>query len=298
VTDDSPEAFVSQFQQDFRAEFRALAKAFVSGARGWFELLPGDRWSVVSVRQARLGYEVTQAIDKFMHGVLGALLTNLNKARDGAITAGVETVRQALKGARKPAPWPALERTIVVSGRIYRATDEELRRRVKAIVDQYVLPEAQKLVPEFGFSDTLGGVHGQFDPETGIVTLNPAIFFYANRKKAVFTVVHEWCHAWAFSKHGALQRGWIALSRWKKQEGAAPAGYGRYMEKRSGWTPGPSEWIYQKDTWFLRKYSTKSPHEDFADVAAAMMLGQLPDNIPLSGQQKRRYIDHLSKGAV
>jgi len=132
----------------------------------------------------------------------------------------------------------------------------------------------------------LGAVHGQYDPDTGVLTLNPML--YDGRQiddaggadplrgprvsRALHTTLHEFSHALGDATGLDRRPAWLVLSGWVKDEQDA-SGYGRYWERRPGWDYGPSPWRYRHGSWFCREYSSKTPYEDFADVVTYRALG-------------------------
>lgn len=91
--------------------------------------------------------------------------------------------------------------------------------------------------------------------------------------RALHTAIHELAHAIGAGTGLDATQEWLGLSSWVKDDDD-PQGTGRYWENRPGWGPhGPSPWRYRLNTWFPRFYSTKSPHECFADCVAHIALG-------------------------
>ena len=157
--------------------------------------------------------------------------------------------------------------------------------------------------------DDLGAVHGTYASETKVLTLSERLFWGENDaqilcidihgecppqsyplcSRALHTTIHELFHALGDVTGLDGTREWLRLSGWAQRDDD-PVGTWRYYETRPGWHQERSEWRYRTEsTWFAREYSTKSPYEDFADMATHVALGW-QDFIDTSGQQKLAYL--------
>ena len=178
------------------------------------------------------------------------------------------------------------------------------------------LAEAWRLLPpikrqadiaEIGLVD-LGAKHGTYDLDTHALLLStrlfdgfshmvPLIDIHGNdppqttpcSSRALHTATHECAHAIGVATGLDSTSTWLRLSSWVQAEDT-PQGTARYTEDRPGWEQGPSDWRYRAGSWFPRKYSSKSPHEDFADCVAHVALGWHDFFVTPSGIAKLAYI--------
>ncbi len=108
--------------------------------------------------------------------------------------------------------------------------------------------------------------------------------------RALHTTLHELAHAIGAGTGFDETQEWLGLGGWVK-DAKDPEGTGRYWERRPGWGPhGPSPWRYRLNTWFPRLYSTKSPHECFADCVTHIALGWQDVMATPNGRAKLRYL--------
>lgn len=183
---------------------------------------------------------------------------------------------------------------------------------------QAVFAEAWALLPSIKHEavladvrlEDLGAVHGTYNTQTHILTLNARLFYGDNpaqvmmldvdgncppkrepfTSRALHTCVHELAHAIGYATGLDDSRAWLALSGWSEDAETDPIGTARYTELRPGWPYGTSEWRYRTGgTWFCRTYSTKSPYEDFADSVAHVALGW-GDFTGATGLRKLAYV--------
>jgi len=158
----------------------------------------------------------------------------------------------------------------------------------------------------------LGAIHGEYDPYSKALIINPKIFKYKKHygtkdnkyPSYIHTIIHEIGHAIDNYKL-SLSPDWLAISDWKKHsiENQVPNEYLRYTEKRIGRTTDnlkldTSDWIYKKNSSFAREYSKKSPMEDFADSFSFVILGFDDKFKGDTGQLKLKYIKNILKDKV
>ena len=125
-------------------------------------------------------------------------------------------------------------------------------------------------------------VHGRWKdtPKKKHMTLSPRIFEFTKEFEngiddipyKEFIIVHEMGHCIDHIEKVSFSKKWQSISGWKKLEidKAVPEGYGRFVRKKRKDSPDPkrSTWIYKEGSKFCRRYSSKSPREDFADSFA------------------------------
>lgn len=143
----------------------------------------------------------------------------------------------------------------------------------------------------------------------GEVILNPRlfdykIFFNINGKKIprkIFTIVHEIGHMMDHTHGITRKKEWKDLSGWEKLDidKKVPNTHTRYVEKQKGRSVDKkghkkSEWIHKKDAEFSRRYGSRNPHEDFADLFAFTIFGKEFD-FEAEGQKKVEIIQDLLK---
>ena len=164
-------------------------------------------------------------------------------------------------------------------------------------------------------STDMGAVHGTWDGEKGkIIRLNPSIFSFKrefeNGIKGIpyklFIVVHEIAHSIDQSlapgkKTFSDSDKWKEISGWKEFErkNEVPKGYERYIEKRPGRSVDgfkKAAWIYKEDADFCRRYSTKSPREDFADSIAFGVFKDWDRFKGKGGKEKMRIVREILRG--
>lgn len=130
--------------------------------------------------------------------------------------------------------------------------------------------------------------------------LNPKVFNFKKRFKndevdipyVIFTIVHETAHCIDYLERVSFTKEWQSISGFKKcdRNDKIPEGYKRYIERRPGRKgPKKAEWIYKEGSDFCRKYSAKSPREDFADCLAFSILG-LSEKLKGEGGRKKMEI--------
>lgn len=158
--------------------------------------------------------------------------------------------------------------------------------------------------------DDLGAKHGTYDPDSGAITLSERIFWGRNEaelqyidvhgeypakeepycSRALHVCLHEWLHAIGYATGDDRSQEWLALSGWKETWEDRQV-TGRYFERRPGWgDQGGSEWRYTKGTWFPREYSSKSPHECYADCGTHIALGWHRHITDANGRAKMGYL--------
>ena len=156
----------------------------------------------------------------------------------------------------------------------------------------------------------LGGKHGSYSPDDGVLTLSSRLFWGDNVhqmmhidyegncpaisepycSRALHTVIHEYIHAIGEATGTDTTPRWLALSGWE-QTWKDGQGTGRYYERRPGWgEQGGSPWRYRKGSWFCREYSSKSPREDYADCGTHIALGWHLLVHEKNGKAKMRYM--------
>lgn len=141
-------------------------------------------------------------------------------------------------------------------------------------------------------TDDLGARNGSYIPDDGCLAVNSRLFgvdvtqsiplfdIQSNDPPRVFpcvsralaTTLHEMAHAIGAGTGLDSAPAWLALSGFV-QAWDTPNGTSRYEERRPGWDMGASEWRFNTGAFFLRPYSSKSPHEDFSDCCTHIALG-------------------------
>lgn len=131
--------------------------------------------------------------------------------------------------------------------------------------------------------EDLGATHGRWKEteKKKEMFLNPSTFDlkkdFANDIGDIpykeFVIVHEIGHCIDHIEKVSYSKKWQSISGWKKceRDEKIPDGYKRYIERRLGKGKEgkkKSNWIYKEDAKFCRKYSSKTPREDFADSFA------------------------------
>lgn len=125
-------------------------------------------------------------------------------------------------------------------------------------------------------------VHGRWKdtPKKKHMTLSPRIFEFEKEFEngiddipyKEFIIVHEIGHCIDNIEKVSFSKKWQSISGWKKCDidEAVPEGYDRFIRKKRKNSPDPkrSGWIYREGSKFCRRYSSKSPREDFADSFA------------------------------
>ena len=188
-----------------------------------------------------------------------------------------------------------------------------LAQRVEAVV-----AEGWKLLPAVKYeawitgiaTEDLGAKHGNYSLDDGMITLSTHLFMGANAhelmyidrhgntppvdepylSRAMHTLVHEIFHAIGHSTGLDATDEWLVLSGWEETLEEAE-GYGRYNERRPGWTPqGLSSWRYDRSAWMPREYSTKSPAECFSDCGVYYAVGWQHLAPHGNGQAKMKYM--------
>jgi hypothetical protein len=126
--------------------------------------------------------------------------------------------------------------------------------------------------------------YGNFDPKSSRVV-----------SRALHTCVHEFAHAIGEKTGLDMSPEWLHLSGWVEwsPEKELPYRLDRYIERREGWDEGPSDWAHDRQAWFYRDYSRKSPKEDFADSVALKALGWESRFDQGSGMRKLKYIERM-----
>lgn len=158
---------------------------------------------------------------------------------------------------------------------------DAIPQTVDTVVEHFLPPNVAAAVKEWRVAPELDAIHGEYIGK-GIVRLNPKLA----DSKEIFgpptnhltrlehTVIHEAVHAFGSSDGYDSSPEWLALSGWQQVgDGPTPHGASRYIEERPGWPPGPSEWAHDADAYFCRRYSSKSPEEDFADCGLWLLAG-------------------------
>lgn len=139
--------------------------------------------------------------------------------------------------------------------------------------------------------ENLHAKHGSYDPDTQTLTLSTRLFMGDVQEiplidvdgqdppltlpcvsRALHTTLHEIAHALGAATGLDSTPTWLRLSTWAEASDD-PQGTARYWECRPGWPYGPSSWRHRTGCWFVREYSRKSPHEDFADGVTHVALG-------------------------
>ena len=166
----------------------------------------------------------------------------------------------------------------------------------------------QSRIQAVGLED-LGAKHGGWDPETQVLTLSTRLFWGDTPaqlpmldvngdsppltvpcvSRAWHTTAHELFHAIGTATGLDSTAEWFRLSGWLETPEDLQS-TGRYYERRPGWEPGFSSWRYRRGAWFVRPYSTKTPHEDFADTATHVLLGWTDMHGTPNGLAKLRYL--------
>jgi len=155
----------------------------------------------------------------------------------------------------------------------------------------------------------MGGVHGKWsDRKNHQMTINPRIF---NFKRLLhhdeqripynlFIIVHELGHCIDHIEKISFESEWKKISKWKTCDidERVPKGFKRYIEKRKGREEAghkKSNWIHDESAHFCRKYSSRSPREDFADSFAFSTFGVLEKFHGKDGKKKQEIINRLLK---
>ncbi len=161
------------------------------------------------------------------------------------------------------------------------------------------------------FSD-IGACHGEYEPSTKKLTINPSIFDYKSEYGSkdnkypsyIHTLLHEIGHA-IDNFRISLDPSWLSISDWKQLpiQDEIPKGYERYIEKRNGRSTGDknedhSDWIYKKDTEFVREYSKKTPFEDFADSFSFAILKFDNKFKGETGKKKLEFMQNIIKDKI
>lgn len=131
--------------------------------------------------------------------------------------------------------------------------------------------------------EDLGATHGKWKETENKkeMFLNPSIFDFKKEYEngindipyKEFVIVHEIGHCIDHIEKVSFSKKWQGISGWKRcdRDKKMPDGYKRYIERRPGKGKEgrkKSNWVYKEDAKFCRKYSSKSPREDFADSFA------------------------------
>jgi len=143
--------------------------------------------------------------------------------------------------------------------------------------------------------------------KSGEIILNPKIFNYkiyfnVDGKKIprkIFTIVHEIGHMMDHLHGITSKKKWKDLSGWKELDldKKVPKTHERYVEKQIGRFVDreghkKSNWIHKKDIEFARRYSSRNPSEDFADLFTFIVFGKKFD-FEKEGQEKIKIIKDL-----
>jgi len=176
-----------------------------------------------------------------------------------------------------------------------------------------VPPELTKWVKKVVADRGMGAKHGNYDPSTDVIRLNPGNFTLRARLgrgagwiyHAETTMVHEIGHSVYENLTPQQKQEWARLGGWVKTNDDAGTGLApRYVEKRPGWPEYTSEYRHKMGVVFPRKYSEKNPDEAFADCFSFFMLNkpfqmspQLRDFLQKMVQEKvRKYPQALIQG--
>lgn len=153
----------------------------------------------------------------------------------------------------------------------------------------------------------LGGVHGRWsERKNHQMTLNPRIFNFKRKIQPnnipykLFIIVHEIAHCIDHVEKISFQSAWKRISKWEKcdRNKKIPKGFKRYIEKRPGREAAghkKSNWVHSEDAHFCRKYSSRSPREDFADSFAFEIFGVLDKFHGEDGKKKQKIIQKVLK---
>jgi hypothetical protein len=118
--------------------------------------------------------------------------------------------------------------------------------------------------------------------------------------RALHTTIHEFSHAIGEKTGLDSTSEWMSISGWiecpPEKHSELPPQFGRYIESRPGWEPGPSDWAFKKDSWFTREYGSKSPFEDFADCCVLKALGWETSFGFKHGLKKLHYLERMVWG--
>ncbi len=176
-------------------------------------------------------------------------------------------------------------------------------KRVLAIIAEIPpairrLPQSIVLQKDIG-AQQADGVHAEWEGQTSTIKINPDIFkskqkfhtsdTHGKIDQVVHALIHEYMHAWGERSKLDTSSEWLALSGWQYQPEETPQESERYVEKRSGWPKEKTPWVHAKDAWFTRHYGSKSPEEDFADVARDVLLGW-DEEFKGGGEAKRDWM--------
>lgn len=182
---------------------------------------------------------------------------------------------------------------------------------LNTIFDLFKPEFIHSIFSEISFQD-LSAVHGEYEPTTKKLIINPNIFDYkteygtkSNKYPSyIHTILHEIGHA-IDDFRISLDPSWLSLSNWKQLpiQNTIPKGYERYLEVRNGRATGDknkdlSDWIYDKNADFVREYAKKSPIEDFADSFSFAILGFDNKFKGEIGKKKLAYIKSIIKDKI
>lgn len=178
----------------------------------------------------------------------------------------------------------------------FSVPQEELVRAAISRVPPQLMANVSKVVAD----KSMQPKHGNFDPKTKVVKLNPLTGNLRTRfgkgqgwaYHFELTAVHEFGHSVYDELPEERKAEWRALSGW--QEGWSEGQEQPYVEKRSGWPPYTAKMTHKLGVKFPRKYSEKSDDEDFADCFAFFILSKAAQ-VPAD---KREYMKKLMQVKV
>jgi hypothetical protein len=157
--------------------------------------------------------------------------------------------------------------------------------------------------------EDMGGVHGKWsDRKDHKMILNPRIFNFKRKlhhfdKRIpynLFIIVHELGHCIDHLEKISFGPEWKRISGWKTCDinDKIEKGFKRYIEKRKGREAAghkKSSWIHKEDAHFCRKYSSRSPREDFADSFSFSVFDILEKFHGKDGKKKEDIIQKVLK---
>lgn len=151
---------------------------------------------------------------------------------------------------------------------------------IRATVSRVPSELMATLVKEIRADRGMGAKHGNYDPQTKTVRINPHTFQMRQRygrgpgwiQHIEMTMVHEFGHALFESLTEEQKQDWYDLSGWVKA--IKPDNVEPYEEKRPGWEEYKSKWTHKKGVQMTRHYGEKNPNEHFADCFAFYLLGK------------------------
>jgi len=153
----------------------------------------------------------------------------------------------------------------------------------------------------------MGGVHGKWsDRKNHQMILNPRIFKFKRKlhhfNKRIpynlFIITHELGHCIDHVEKISFGSEWKRISGWKKCDinEKVDKGFKRYIEKRKGREAAgtkKSNWVHKEEAHFCRKYSSRSPREDFADSFAFSVFNILEKFHGKDGKKKEAIIQSV-----